>query len=182
MLTEPLFNKQKFVGGLIAYFVFFGLFASVDWIMTWNEDRRNADQLQVLEAMPASDWIEYEKIEPVSAAYGFDENIAMRSYLTRKQSANINWNDVLFCDKFNNGRYTNIQNYQSSRFLQVDEPTKVISTWTFGDATLQRPHDPVVTCYILSEQNICPAQVVDGDQISCKAQSIRSEPFQLTNP
>lgn len=177
-LRFPFLNKNRFIGAVIGYFVIVGLLYSGDWILSSIESYRTTQQIAELNEQPASEWIEYFTITPQRASFSMNEPIDMRSESVRKRSAAITWNDILYCDKTGDNNFTRIDAFLDSRVIQVDEVEFLSSAWTYGDVTLQRPHDPVVTCYILSEQTVCPLDA----RIDCKHQEIRSVQFLLTNP
>lgn len=181
-ISEPFRDKRLFIGGLVSYFVMFGFLMSIDTFFSWLEHRQYEQHVSAINSRPPTDWIEYTGIVPQQAQYQFSEPITMQSYIIKKQSALITWNDILYCDKLNRNEYTRIDAVTATRFIEVIEPDSYTSQWVFGNASLQRPHDPVVSCYILSEQTVCPAESISDENIACKRQSVQSQSFLLTNP
>lgn len=182
IFLKPFQSKRLFFSGLIAWFIFSALFWSIVHINEWFDDREQLALVNELNALPATAWVEYSRIEPVQPSYGFDELITMRSFITRRRSATVTWNDVLFCDKMGTGEYTNIDAEVDTTFIATPKVRTYESTWVFGKPGLTRPYAPSVDCYIESRQTVCPALITTDDRIQCKPQVVKSEHFTLTNP
>lgn len=172
--------KNKILGALALYLMVWGFLVSVDYSIDWFSEQAEARQIAELAELPASEWIEYIAITSEQPGFDEDEVISMRSFILRKRSAQIFWNDILYCDRLDSGEYSYIASYTSSRFYRVEKPDADVQdkAWSFGDITLQRPVEPIVSCYILSQQEVCPDETYGG-QISCKHQEVISEEFYL---
>jgi len=145
-----------------------------------KEDSKDRE-LQELISQPASYWLEYIDVVPVSESYSRTDTHQLFKFVstvTHNRPTPVTFNDILRCDETGGTDYAFYYDYKTEtlgKTLDEIEPGKVVTTpWTFlgGDDFIPPPTGS--RCILRSEILSCPIEISQTES-ACKLQVIVGE-------